>query len=280
MIQNITKCSHFLFFLCLSFSLSAQNFPPQWDKLPNGYEIEVGKEASDGLFDESVVKELHINFSQANYWTLLTNNYTSGTDILATVTYEGEVYDSVGVRFRGNTSYQMVGTSQKKSFNITLNAAIDGQDIDGYNSLNLNNGAFDHTFCREVLYYNLARRHSVCMKANFIHLFINGESWGLYPNVQQLDGDYIKDWFDSNNGTRWRGLKTTTGGGGGGPGGGGTNKAWDGIWEARTFIRPDGWSAEIQIPFRTLNFNPDQTQWGINFQRTIRRKNSPHCSTG
>ena len=48
------------------------------------------------------------------------------------------------------------------------------------------------------------------------------------------------------------------GGGGrgrGGGGGGGANKAWDGIWEAQTFIRPDGWSAEIQIPFRTLNFN-------------------------
>ena len=66
------------------------------------------------------------------------------------------------------------------------------------------------------------------------------------------------------------------GGGGrgrGGGGGGGANKAWDGIWEAQTFIRPDGWSAEIQIPFRTLNFNPDQDEWGINFQRTIRRRN-------
>ena len=38
-------------------------------------------------------------------------------------------------------------------------------------------------------------------------------------------------------------------------------------------MRPDGWSVEIQIPFRTLNFNPDQAEWGINFQRTIRRKN-------
>ncbi len=63
------------------------------------------------------------------------------------------------------------------------------------------------------------------------------------------------------------------GGGGGGFGGGGTNKAWDGIWEARTQMLPNGWSAEIQIPFRTLNFNPDQSEWGINFQRTIRRRN-------
>ncbi len=63
------------------------------------------------------------------------------------------------------------------------------------------------------------------------------------------------------------------GGGSFGGGGGGTNKAWDGIWEARTQMRPDGWSAEIRIPFRTLNFDPALDEWGINFQRTIRRKN-------
>ena len=61
--------------------------------------------------------------------------------------------------------------------------------------------------------------------------------------------------------------------GGGGGFGGGSSKAWDGIWEVRTAMRPDGWSAEIQIPFRTLNFDPNQSEWGINFQRTIRRKN-------
>ena len=55
--------------------------------------------------------------------------------------------------------------------------------------------------------------------------------------------------------------------------GGSSSKAWDGIWEARTAIRPDGWSAEIRIPFRTLNFDPESDTWGINFQRTIRRRN-------
>jgi len=62
-------------------------------------------------------------------------------------------------------------------------------------------------------------------------------------------------------------------GSGGGGFGGSSSRAWDGIWEVRTTMRPDGWSAEIQIPFRTLNFDPNQSEWGINFQRTIRRKN-------
>ncbi len=59
---------------------------------------------------------------------------------------------------------------------------------------------------------------------------------------------------------------------GGGMGGGGVNKRWDGIWEVRTRILPNGWSAEIRIPFSTLNFDPRRDSWGIDFQRTIRRK--------
>ena len=63
------------------------------------------------------------------------------------------------------------------------------------------------------------------------------------------------------------------GGGGGGGGFGGFNRSWDGIWDVRTARRDDGWSAEIRIPFRTLNFNPEDSSWGINFQRSIRRNN-------
>ncbi len=53
----------------------------------------------------------------------------------------------------------------------------------------------------------------------------------------------------------------------------GTNKDWNGIWDARVVILPEGWSVEVVIPFRTLNFNPNLETWGINFQRTVRRKN-------
>ena len=58
------------------------------------------------------------------------------------------------------------------------------------------------------------------------------------------------------------------------------NKSWDGIWDARVQITEQGWSAEIEIPFRTLNFNPQLDSWGINFQRTIRRKNEDVRWTG
>ena len=62
--------------------------------------------------------------------------------------------------------------------------------------------------------------------------------------------------------------------------GGNVNKAWDGVWEARVQRLDNGWSAEIRIPWSTLNFNPESDTWGINFQRTIRRKQEEILWTG
>ena len=52
------------------------------------------------------------------------------------------------------------------------------------------------------------------------------------------------------------------------------NSAWDGIWICRAGINEEGWFAEIAIPWKTLRFaEKDSSIWGVNFSRTIRRKN-------
>ena len=62
--------------------------------------------------------------------------------------------------------------------------------------------------------------------------------------------------------------------------GGGQQRAWDGIWTARIRRTDVGWIAEIEIPFRTLSFDPAGAAWGINFQRTVRRKNEESIWNG
>ena len=59
-----------------------------------------------------------------------------------------------------------------------------------------------------------------------------------------------------------------------------TNRDWDGIWNAHVRRSEIGWTIEIEIPFRTLNFNPAADAWGVNFQRTVRRKNEESLWTG
>lgn len=58
------------------------------------------------------------------------------------------------------------------------------------------------------------------------------------------------------------------------------NRQWDGIWNERVRHTEVGWVIEIEIPFRTLNFNPEADTWGINFQRTVRRKNEESLWSG
>lgn len=195
---------------------AAQNLPFEMRISPDGRRLTTGGNAAEGFYDESLIRTINLQFPQTNYWQLMTNNYASKTEIPATLTMDGVSYDSVGVRFKGQTSY-FQNSSVKKSFALSMDYALDGQDLMGYESLNFNNCYLDASFLREVLYLHLSRKHIPSAKGNFIHLTLNGENWGLYGNIQNLSGDYLKEWFLSNDGTRWRAERTT--GGGGGPGG-------------------------------------------------------------
>jgi len=68
--------------------------------------------------------------------------------------------------------------------------------------------------------------------------------------------------------------QVTKEGSGGQFGQGGFNLNWDGTWVVKSRIADYGWSAEFEIPFRTLRYGSADVQtWGINFQRNIRRNN-------
>jgi hypothetical protein len=46
---------------------------------------------------------------------------------------------------------------------------------------------------------------------------------------------------------------------------------WDGIWNVRTQINENGWTAEFEIPFKTIGFNPGLSTWGFNISRHVAR---------
>jgi hypothetical protein len=183
---------------------SAQSLPAEMYFSADGKILYAGGQTPTGFYEPTTIKDLYLNFAQSNYWTLLQNNYTSETEIPATLIYEGVTYPEVGVRFRGNTSYQQTGTSQKKSFAVSTDFVDPEQNVMGYKNFKFNNGHQDATFMREVLYNRMARRHTPIAKANYIHLYINNEDWGIYPNVQNVDKTFLEEWFQSNNGANFR----------------------------------------------------------------------------
>ena len=50
------------------------------------------------------------------------------------------------------------------------------------------------------------------------------------------------------------------------------NRDWEGIWFAEASIDEHGWTAEFEIPFKTLNFNPNNPDWGFTVERSIARR--------
>jgi len=251
-----------LFLLVVIFifisDVNSQNLPSQWHKSEDGQTLIAGDQLSEGLYDESVVEEIRLYFPQTNYWNLMTQYYNSKTDIPATLTYQGVSYDSVGVRFKGQTSYFMNNTP-KKSFNISLDYIRVNQKLQGYKTLNLNNSWTDASFMREVLYYRLIRNHSPAGKANFVRLYINDQDWGIYQNVQQLNKDFLEEWYESNDGVNIRADRPDgSSSGPGGPGGqwgdgtaginylGTDTAAYQKYYTLKSSVRSDPWQQLIK----------------------------------
>ncbi|HRC33508.1 MAG TPA: CotH kinase family protein [Bacteroidia bacterium] len=196
-----------VFAICIHQASMSQGLPKEMYLSPDLRTLYTGGKPDNGLYDQTQIKQVYLNFPQANYWTLLIQNYANKIELAAGMTVDGVLYDSVGVRFKGQTSYSQTQNSQKKSFNITTDNFKPGQDIDGYNILNLNNCFDDPSFTREYFYLNQIKKHIPVAKCAYVHLYINGQNWGLYPNVQQLNKDFYTEWFMSNNGTNWRADK-------------------------------------------------------------------------
>ena len=72
----------------------------------------------EDFYDQSVLRTIELTFEQSNYWQQLENNYASETYLAADLTIDAEVLEDVGVRFKGNSSYNSIGSSEKKPFNI------------------------------------------------------------------------------------------------------------------------------------------------------------------
>ncbi len=266
-ISQLVK-KYFLLFLGWAVvldSLSGQGLPEQIYLSSDGRMLITGNKPAEGLYDSATIRKIYLDFPQTGYWQLLRQNYSSQTEIPATLTVDGVKYDSVGIRFKGETSYfQLPPNAQKMSFNISIDFARADQRLLGYKTLNLNNAFQDESFLREVFYLHQIRKHIPAAKANFVQLFINGENWGPYPNIQQLNKDFLEEWFLSNDGANWRAERPDNLTGPGGQWGDGTaalnylgtdTSTYQKYYHLKSSDIPDGWS-RLAATCNALNNTP------------------------
>ena len=111
------------------------------------------------FYDTDTIREIRINFYTPDWDYILDSLYVLGNNdrILANLEIDGQIYDSVGVRYKGFSSVSV--NRIKNPFNIKLDYIIDDQDHQGIDKLKLSNVIQDPSFIREVLSYEIFRKY-------------------------------------------------------------------------------------------------------------------------
>ena len=160
----------------------------------------VVSKAQTTFYDRATIQTIEIFFASPNWDAILDAAASTETYTIAdSVRINGIVFDSVGVKYKGNSSYNP--SNNKNPLHLNLDYIKGNQDYEGYTEVKLQNGYQDPSMIREVLSYAILEQYMDCPKANFANVYINGTLRGLYSNAESITEDFCGDHFYSTNGS-------------------------------------------------------------------------------
>lgn len=120
---------------------------------------------------------------------------------------EGEKIGDIGVRFKGNSSFNAARDSLKRSLKLDFNRVDKGRSFQGLTQLNLNNNAMDPSQSREALAYAVFRAASVpASRTASVRLFLTvtgrfeHKYVGFYTAVEEVDERFLRSRFGAKRG--------------------------------------------------------------------------------
>ncbi len=170
------------------------------------------------VFGVDQILQVDVVFASDNFWNELEAEYDGDQEYVeAQVSLSGvngtEVIDQVGIRLKGNSS--MFHPGDKKSFKIDFNEYVPGQAYDGLKKLNFSNGFKDPTFIREKIFFDVCQEAGVLSpRANFAEVTFNGEPWGFYTIIEQIDDQFLDRSIGDDDGNLFKAGSNFGGGDG------------------------------------------------------------------
>lgn len=151
------------------------------------------------FYDLQKIQEIKIQFGYDN-WDYRLDTAKAGKEnylVAEYCTINGVRFDSVGVKYKGNSSYRDI--NKKNPLHIKLNFVKEEQEYQQYTSLKLGNNYADPSVVREILSYQILANYMDCSKANFAKVYLNGQYFGLYTNVEAVNKKFCSDHFGSDD---------------------------------------------------------------------------------
>jgi hypothetical protein len=160
--------------------------------------------AGDSLFYSPTIHTVKLYFSQPGWWDSLVYYKPLDFKMLANVEIDGNYIDSIGVQFKGNSSYNAPGV--KKPFKIDFNEYVSGQNYDGLKTINLNNDFNDPTLMREKIFLDFCRDAAIpAPRCTYTNLYINDTLWGFYTLVEQVNKTFLENRYFNDAGNLFKG---------------------------------------------------------------------------
>lgn len=164
----------------------------------------ISQNDGDSLFNRPIIHEISLDFSMTNFWDTLITNHDNDVYTLCNLTINGQIIDSIGVKLKGNSSYN--NPSQKKSMKIDLNEFVSGKKYDGLKKFNLNNGFKDPSFLREKITLDLFNALGVpASRCSYANVYLNQEYWGFYTVVEEVNRNFLNQRFAENDSNLYKG---------------------------------------------------------------------------
>ncbi|WHX49900.1 CotH kinase family protein [Paenibacillus woosongensis] len=165
------------------------------------------------VFPKDKVVDVKITIDPDDFQDML-DNASAEEYKPASVNYNGQQIDNIGIRTKGNLTLRSVvqmSDSDRYSFKLSFNEYVN-QTLGGLEKINLNNNYSDASYMREYLAYELAETMGLpTPKYSFVNIYINGELWGFYLAVEQIGTAYLERHFDHAYGALYKGVMTGSG---------------------------------------------------------------------
>lgn len=128
-------------------------------------------------------------------WKKMLDTATEEQYISANITINGTTIENVGIRPKGNSSLRQVAgddTTDRYSFKIKFDEYVKDQTWMGLDKLVVNNMISDSSYMKEYLSYDIMSYIGVDAPLfAFSDISVNGETWGLYLAVEDIDSGYL-----------------------------------------------------------------------------------------
>lgn len=159
---------------------------------------------ADRLFDDSKVHRADIRLED---WDGFLENARKEEYVSCALTLDGELYENVGIRVKGNNSRRLTEKYgwQRYSLKVEFDHYMKGRTYHGLDKMSFDASFQDNSYMKNYLTYKMMAHMGVPSPlSSYVWVTVNGEPWGLFLALEEPEEAFARRNFGSDHGQLYK----------------------------------------------------------------------------